>query len=204
MNTKIIAFSGRKQSGKSTGAEYIQSLLLEKNISNKVYSFADPLKQDICINILGLTYNQCYGSDDDKNSLTDILWENIPGYEGPLIGRMTAREVMEVVGTGIFRRIKNDVWVKATLNCINRENFDVAIIADCRFPNEVDSIKDAGGFVVRVTKDLFKSNTEAETALDPINYDWSNFSAIIDNSNLTISEKNKQIDKFLTKIGIHN
>lgn len=202
MNTKIIAFSGRKQSGKSTGAEYLLSVLTKLGISTKIYSFADPLKQNICIDILGLTHNQCYGHDDDKNSLTDILWENIPGYIGLLAGRMTAREVMEIIGTGVFRKIKNDVWVQATLRSIEKDNLSIAIIADCRFPNEVNYIRNINGNIIRLTKDLFKSNAEAERALDPDNYDWSNFTAIIDNQNLTIYDKNQQIDLFLRKIGL--
>ena len=76
--TYILSFSGRKQSGKSTSADYIISLInehhimlrenrYELNMSCKIYSFADPLKQDICINILGLTYDQCYGSDEEHH-----------------------------------------------------------------------------------------------------------------------------------------
>jgi hypothetical protein len=202
MNTKIIAFSGRKQSGKSTSAEFTKSILEARNISTKIYSFADPLKQDICINILNLTYDQCYGSDEDKNSLTNILWENIPGYNGSLSGYMTARQVMEVLGTSIFRKIKNDIWVRATLNTIKRENFDIAIIADCRFPNEVDDIINSNGFVIRLCRDSFRSNAEAETALDKQNYNWSNFNLIIDNNNMAIEEKNTYIQQFLINTGI--
>lgn len=200
--TRIIAFSGRKQSGKSTGAEYVQSLLTEHGISNKVYSFADPLKQDICINMLGLSYEQCYGSDDEKNSLTDICWENIPGYTGHNHGLMTAREVMEVIGTNIFRKIKSNVWVNATLNFIKKEKHDVAIIADCRFPNEVDNILNNDGIVIRITKDPFQSSADAEVALDSQNYDWSKFSIIIDNQLLSVSEKNQVLHQFLHDIGI--
>lgn len=202
--TKIIAFSGRKQSGKSTGAEYVRSLCLSKELSNKVYSFADPLKQDICMNMLGLTYDQCYGSDNDKNSLTDIMWQNIPGYTGDLVGPMTAREVMEVIGTNIFRKIKNNVWVQATLSTIKKENPDIAIIADCRFPNEVDQILNLGGYVVRVTKNPFFSQADAEIALDANNYNWEKFSIVIDNEDLTILEKNKSIEQFLYQNGILN
>ena len=202
--TKIIAFSGRKQSGKSTGAEHVQVLLDNKNISNRIYSFADPLKQDICINMLGLTYDQCYGSDSDKNSLTDMLWENIPGYDGDLIGPMSAREVMEIIGTNIFRKIKNDVWVQATLNSIKKQNPEIAIIPDCRFPNEVDQILNLGGYVIRVTKDPFASQADAEIALDPTNYNWEKFSVIVDNANIDISKKNKLIEQFLNKIEIIN
>jgi len=72
--TTILAFSGRKQSGKSTSGEYVQDLIRSINpkISIKTYSFADPLKRNICIDLLGLTEQQCYGSDEDKNSLTNI------------------------------------------------------------------------------------------------------------------------------------
>jgi len=74
--TQIISFAGRKQSGKSTSASYIKSLANNSNI----YSFADPLKKDVCINILGLTERQCYGTDADKNTLTNLRWENMPCF----------------------------------------------------------------------------------------------------------------------------
>lgn len=205
--TKILAFSGRKQSGKSTGASYVHDLIYDSTkLTSKIYSFADPLKQDICMNILGLTYDQCYGSDNDKNSLTDLSWEDIPAYDinyaNRYSGKMTAREVMEVIGTNIFRKIKNNVWVNATLSLIQRDNFDVAIIADCRFPNEVDAILDIGGLVIRVTKDPFKSTSDAEIALDQDNYDWQKFSLVIDNSYLKMAEKNALIQQFLNTTGI--
>ena len=44
----------------------------------KGYNFADSLKE-ICINLFGLSYEQVYGLDSNKNSLTDIMWEDMPG-----------------------------------------------------------------------------------------------------------------------------
>jgi len=44
----------------------------------KGYSFADALKE-ICINLFGLSYEQCYGSDADKETLTKLKWEDMPG-----------------------------------------------------------------------------------------------------------------------------
>ena len=208
--TKIIAFSGRKQSGKSTGSEYTQLLMSNKNISSKIYSFADPLKMDICMNMLGLTYDQCYGSDEHKNTITSILWENIPGYDKSWeyrydidsSGFMTARQVMEVIGTDIFRRIKNSIWVDATLNKINNEKPDVAIIPDCRFPNEVNEILACDGYVIRLTLDPFGAMSKSESALDPENYSWSNFSIIIENGKMSIQEKESSILNFLQSKGI--
>lgn len=193
--TKIIALSGRKQSGKSTGAEFIQNLFDRHNhyFSCKIYNFADPLKKDICINILGMTYDQCYGSDMDKNTPTDLIWE---GEE------LTARRAMEIIGTDIFRRLKNNVWVDATINKILQDNIDLAIIPDCRFPNEVDTILKHGGYVIRLSRDPFSSNSNSERALDIDKYDWSKFSCIIDNQDMNNTEKNQEINNFLISKGL--
>lgn len=202
--TKIIAFSGRKQSGKSSSGEYVQQLIYSINpkINVCTYSFADPLKKNICIDLLGLTPQQCWGSDEDKNSLTSLLWENMPENHNNLTGPMTAREVMEVVGTKIFRKMKNNIWVDATIQQIYKDKPDIALLLDNRFPNEVDPILDAGGYVVRLTRNPFNSIAEPEMALDPDKYDWSKFSCIIDNQDITINQKNELIQRFLINKGI--
>ena len=208
----IIALAGRKQSGKSTSCDYIQMVIREKfpKLSSKIYSFADPLKQDICIDILGLTYEQCYGTDEDKNTLTSLKWKDMPEYnitwtwndEYHESGYMTARQVMEYVGTGIFRRMKNNVWSEATINKIKSENIDIALVADCRFPNEVEIIQNNQGFVIRLTKDPFQSKSESESALDECFFDWSKFDYVLDNTNIDIAEKNHLIHQFLVDKGI--
>ena len=177
---KIVAFAGRKQSGKTTCSYYIENLILrdfQTSHSCKIYNFADPLKKDICMNILGLSYEQCYGEDSDKNTLTDVEWNGL---------KLTAREVMQFIGTDIFRKMKRDVWASATMNKIQeirsleRHGY-VAIIADCRFPNEVEAV---------------------QAALDPDNYYQDNFDLIIDNENLSIDEQNGYIHTFLKDKGI--
>lgn len=191
--TKIIAFSGRKQSGKSTAGNFVANMLTEHypNLSHKIYSFADPLKEDICINILGLTYEQCYGSDDDKNTMTNLSWQG---------RQLTAREAMEIIGTDIFRKLKTSVWVDATINKIFKENYDVAIIVDCRFPNEANAILDNSGYVIRLNLDPFHAMSPSESALDPEYYDWALFSKIIGNQYMSSSEKNQEILEFINTI----
>lgn len=190
--TKIIAFAGRKQSGKTTCSEFIQSIVPDSFGSVKIYNFADPLKHDICINILGLTHDQCYGDDAAKNMITDIKWDN---------KFLTAREVMQFVGTDIFRKMKENVWTQATLEKIKKEKPQLAIIADCRFPNEVTAIKENGGIVIKLTRNPFNSNHSSETALDFDNYDYRNFDTIITNHLLSIQDQNIAVYKFLKKKG---
>ncbi len=173
--TKIIAFAGRKQSGKTSCSEFVARYFngtIPPFNSAKIYNFADPLKKDICMNILGLTYEQCYGEDIDKNTVTEVQWEG---------NKLTAREVMQFVGTDLFRKMKNDVWASATISKIKSEQPRLAIIADCRFPNEVDAIKNAGGLIIKLTRNPFSSTHSSETALDPDNYSPNNFDLIVDN-----------------------
>lgn len=187
---KIIAFAGRKQSGKTTCSEFIANQFIG-NV--KVYNFADPLKKDICMNILGLTYEQCYGTDDQKNELVNCVWQN---------KRLTAREVMQFVGTDIFRTMQQNVWADATIAKIIKEKPDLAIVADCRFPNEVKVIKDVSGMVIKLTRNPFDSQHDSETALDINRYDQSNFDLVLDNKYLTIEEQNLILDQFLKNKGI--
>lgn len=194
--TKIIAFAGRKQSGKTTCSEAVLSYvngLVDNFNSGKIYNFADPLKQDICINILGMTYDQCYGSDQQKNELVNCWWDG---------RQLTAREVMQFVGTNIFRKMQNNVWADATINKIMAEQPSVAIIADCRFPNEVTAIKNAGGIVIKLMRNPYNSDHESEIALDQNNYDYSNFDLVIHNDSITIPEQIQTIIQFLTNKGI--
>lgn len=191
--TKIIAFAGRKQSGKTTCSEYIAKYFngtIAPFNKAKIYNFADPLKKDICMNILGLTYEQCYGDDNNKNELTNIVWNDV---------RLTAREVMQFVGTDIFRKMKTDVWAGATINKIQQERPELAIIADCRFPNEVEAVKNAGGLVIKLNRNPFNSDHTSEKALDNDVYPAANFDLVIYNDILTIPEQNRVVVDFLKK-----
>lgn len=200
-----INYAGILDLSKPTNDYILNKLYAALNPIIKLYSFADPLKQDICINMLGMSYDQCYGTDDDKNSLTSLRWCDMPEYNDNWIeekkihdsGYMTAREVMEFVGTGIFRRIKNDIWVKATLKKIEIEKPQLAIIVDCRFPNEIESIKNTGGKAIRLSRNPFNSDAIAEKALDKELYDWNNFDYVCNNEAMTIYDQCMDIQRFL-------
>ena len=107
----------------------------------RLYSFADLLKKSICIDILGLSYDQCYGTDEQKNSETHLRWENMPASDK--VGNMTARDVMQYIGTDIFRKMYPTVWSEGTIRRIQKDGSFVAVITDCRFPDEVEAIQNA-------------------------------------------------------------
>jgi hypothetical protein len=241
LKMKILAISGKKQSGKSTAANFMVSMVMSdtkicekvyvdnnghilvsdllgnKNYAGvfdpcnrtllndsiisdvfhrldpiiRIYNFADILKTDICINILGLTYDQCYGSDQQKNSITNI---EINGQKS------SAREVMQYVGTDVFRNMKKDVWVSSTINKIIKNQSRLSIISDCRFPNEVSSIKNIGGKVLRLSRSPYKSDHISENILDEDKYDWSNFDYIAYNSDQSLQDYLNSISLIATEI----
>lgn len=196
MSNYIIAFAGRKQSGKTTCSEFVQKLangVLRPLNSCKIYNFADPLKQDICMNILGLTKDQCYGTDEQKNELVDCYWNQ---------KQLSAREVMQMVGTDMFRTMQKDVWSGATIRKIQRDNPPLALVADCRFPNEVEAIKSVGGLVIKLTRNPYNSDHASEVALDEDKFDHHVFDMVLDNKHMCIQEQNLILLQFLKHKGI--
>lgn len=154
----------------------------------KLYSFADNLK-NICVDLFSVPPECVWGTDKQKSQLQKhLLWENMPrainsGMMKKLLspdartshgwkeGPMTAREFMQFLGTDVMRKMYEPVWVQSCVNKMQREQSSLAIIADVRFPNEVDAIKDAGGIVVRLTRGNRADSHPSETALD--DYDFS-------------------------------
>ena len=146
----------------------------------KVYHFADYLKK-ICVDLFDLTPQQVYGTDEDKNTLTPY-------------GK-TAREFLQSFGTDIMRSIKDTVWVDYTLKLIQQEQSALALIPDVRFPNEVNAIHKAGGYVLRLDREVYSSTHNCETALDNDKFCWDDFDDVLRNHDLSIQEFCKKIEE---------
>jgi energy-coupling factor transporter ATP-binding protein EcfA2 len=173
----------------------------------KLYSFADSLKT-ICIDLFEIPPENVFGTNEQKDQPVEHLrWENMPGVMAPIDwsirqdcvvsgytqyperynlqlkddGPMTAREFMQHFGTDIMRKIWEPIWCQNTVNRITEEQSELAIVADVRFPNEVDVIKDAGGIVIKLNRNLFKDEHPSETQLDKKNYKQKNFDYVIEN-----------------------
>jgi len=116
---------------------------------------------------------------------------------------MTAREVMQYVGTEVFRKMYHNVWADATIRRIEIEQPLVALITDCRFPNEVEAIQKAGGKVMRLTRDIYEGQDQhpSETALDKDEFDWSKFDWVIDNHKMNLLEQMNAVGEALVEAG---
>jgi len=218
-NKLIIGISGRKQAGKDTTCNFLKEIFSKQYSPEDVtiHSFATALKRKICIDVLCLTEEQVFGTDEQKNSLTKYKWDNlpydirvrnsietIPGTEGarmPRYGLMTAREIMQVVGTDIFRDyFDQNIWVNSAMNNIENSSARVFLFSDVRFPGEADAIIDNGGFVIKLLRDVCELDIHpSESALD--DYDWGRDNCfIIDNREMTIEETNDEANRIVLKI----
>lgn len=61
----------------------------------------------------------------------------------------TIREILQVVGTEVFRHMKDDIWLDITTP---HEKNDMIIIPDCRFENEIKFIRQQGGQIIYVER----------------------------------------------------
>jgi len=65
---------------------------------------------------------------------------------------LTPRWVLQYWGTEVCRKsFHDDIWIASLENKL-RTSKDNIVISDCRFPNEIQSIRDAGGIIVWVQR----------------------------------------------------
>jgi hypothetical protein len=145
------------------------------------------------MDLFDLSPRQVYGTDEDKNTAT-------PYSQNGWKHKMTAREFLQYLGTDVMRQIKDTIWVDYTIKSISLEGTEVALIPDVRFANEVNAIHEAGGIVIRLTRDMYNSDHRCETALDKDNFDWDNFDYIVDNKDCSVNDLKKKIEKISSKI----
>lgn len=159
----------------------------------KIYSFADALKW-LAVELFDIPEECCFGTEDQKNQIQEhLLWENARDRRSRFwsSGPMTAREFLQYFGTDVMRYMWEPVWVNKCIKDIKREGTLLAIIPDVRFPNEVQIIEEAGGMVLRLTRNVFDDNHKSETALD--NYSFTDY---LDNQDDSIDSTMAKVQKF--------
>lgn len=139
MDRAIISFIGKKRTGKDTSYK----LLLPYLENPEEFNFADPLKK-FCMETLGLTYSQCYGSNEDRESYTRYRWEDIDpkirDKNGNPTGFLTSRQVLQLVGTDLFRsQFYPNLWAEAAIRNAYNSKAKIVCLTDGRFPNEMHS-----------------------------------------------------------------
>jgi len=142
----IIGCVGFIGSGKDTIADYLVNIH-----GFRRESFANTLK-DAVSSVFGWDRVMLEGRTREAREWreqVDVWWSkrlNIPD--------LTPRWVLQQWGTEVCRRgFHDDIWIASVENKL-RTSKDNIIISDCRFPNEIKSIKSAGGIIICVQRGI--------------------------------------------------
>ena len=140
----IIGVCGFIGTGKDTIADYLVNIHQFRR-----ESFANTLK-DAVASVFGWDRELIEGRTRQAREWreqVDLWWAerlNMP--------ELTPRWVLQYWGTEVCRRsFHDDIWIASLENKLRNSRDDI-VISDCRFPNEIKSIKDAGGKIVWVKR----------------------------------------------------
>ena len=130
----IIGLSGYARSGKDSVAQ-----LLCLNYAFNRVSFADPIREAI------ITLNPKLDSITHvSHRVSDYGWD--VAKQDPEI-----RRLLQFMGTEVGRKMFGEnIWIDMAFK--QAEQYQRVVIADVRFPNEADAIKQRGGNVWRINR----------------------------------------------------
>ena len=141
----IIGVCGFIGSGKDTIADYLVNIHQFRR-----ESFANSLK-DAIAHVFSWDRDMLEGrtrQSREWREQADPWWSNRLGME------ITPRWILQYWGTEVCRKgFHDNIWIASLENKLRNSKDDI-VISDCRFPNEIKSIQNAGGIVIRVVRGL--------------------------------------------------
>jgi hypothetical protein len=119
------------------------------------------------------------------------------GKVKPAMGRMTAREVLQCVGTQLFRKMDSSCWARGLVSTIEKDGFALNVVTDARFPNEISIATERGAKAIRLLRAPHEADHESELALD--SFPLGEYSLVLDNSKMSINEAHDKVKPYIHK-----
>jgi len=141
----LVGITGLIGSGKDTAADCLCTVHGFKRMS-----FAGTLKDAISV-VFGWDRELLEGT----TSLSRVWREQVDEWWANRLGipNLTPRYILQQWGTEVGRKgFHMDIWVASVENQLRRRLNDDIVITDCRFPNELAAIKNAGGVTMRIQR----------------------------------------------------
>ena len=140
----IIGICGFIGSGKDTVADYLVNFHEFRR-----ESFASTLKDAVAA-VFGWDRTMLEGRTKEAREWREQV---DPWWAAKLdMPTLTPRWVLQYWGTEVCRKaFHDDIWIASLENKL-RNSRDNIVISDCRFPNEIESLKRAGGNIIWVQR----------------------------------------------------
>jgi len=164
----LIGLSGKARSGKDTLGDYLVNILASKDEQYTLMAYADELKRKVAEDF-NLSNEQLYG---DLKEAPDNRYGKESGRfsSNPVEAFWSPREILQFMGTDVYRAIDDNFWVRKLFDKIDKMNYSNVIVTDLRLPNEVEAINDRDGIHIRVIRPgdnkINGQQHISETALD--------------------------------------
>src|ERR1035437_9965402 len=151
---QIYAITGKKGSGKDSFASIVQGY--NKNFT--IIRFADDLKS-MASSIFGFSLEDMESQEAkervfDTPVKMDSYLPSMINYTGlPLkklgIEANSLRQILQYFGSEYVRSAHQSYWTDRVVTKLKKLKNKV-IVTDCRFENEADAIRSAGGKIIRI------------------------------------------------------
>ena len=181
----IIGFAGKAASGKTTAARQMEKVL---DGQTQIIPMAMVLRDEVEAFLRGVGADEfvplVYGCQEDKVRVFYIderqalgqceIWANFVSEHGEIQDRpgltaVTVRRILQWWGTEYRRAQDPDYWTKAWARKISQydPNTTHILIDDVRFINELTTIKEQGGLIVKIERPGFNgaNNHASETTI---------------------------------------
>lgn len=163
---RLVVFCGPRRAGKGTCAEYLMGHLRKRGLTPRKVDFADPLRE-----ISGIVFGV------SQAEFLDPVLKERPLDSWPFL---SPREILQTVGTDLFRYQWPDVWLRAWQRTARQHLAQgptaVVVTTDCRFVNEAEAVRslDPKAMILRVTRDSLVGvdRHASEMEWSAIPFDW--------------------------------
>ncbi len=156
---RVIGLSGLKQSGKNTLASALEAH------GYTTVAYADPLRK-LCLDLDPYVATVGNGGMVRLSEVIDRYGWDVAKERFPEV-----RRIMQFLGTEVVRAVKPDHWIEQmqSVICDTDQKF---VVADIRFENEADLVRQCGGIVVEVHRPGRIAPVDAHISEAGVVADW--------------------------------